>query len=155
MRRAAFGDERQVAWLRRRDVLFPTKVESDEMADESIPGDLREFILRHIDSIGQLEALLLLRAHPNVDWDVKQVAARLYVREAEVGEILARLCADGFLTCHEDVYRYACDSADRQEMVDRLAAAYSRHLIPVTNMIHAKPRRIREFADAFRFRKDR
>jgi hypothetical protein len=125
------------------------------MADEIIPGDLRDFILRYIDSIGQLEALLLLRAYPNEDWDVKQTAARLYANEAEVAELLARLCADGLLCCNEGVYRYATESADQQNMVDRLAAAYSKHLIPVTNMIHGKPRRIREFADAFRFRKDR
>jgi len=125
------------------------------MADEIIPGDLRDFILRHIDSIGQLEALLLLRAHPDDDWDVKQTAARLYANDGEVAEILARLCADGLLCCNEGLYRYACQSPDQKAMVDRLADAYSRHLIAVTNMIHAKPRRIREFADAFRFRKDR
>jgi hypothetical protein len=102
-----------------------------------------------------LEALLLLRAHPKVDWDVKQTAARLYVSEAEAADILARLCADGFLSCRGEVYSYVCHSSERQDMVDRLAAAYSRHLIQVTNMIHAKPRRIREFADAFKFRKDR
>jgi hypothetical protein len=124
------------------------------MADEIIPGGLRDFILRYIDSIAQLEALLLLRAHPTIDWDVKQTASRLYAGEAEVKEILARLCEDGFLSCNEEVYRYAVQS-DRQDMVDRLATAYSHHLIPVTNMIHAKPRRIREFADAFKFRKDR
>src|SRR5262249_33871240 len=125
------------------------------MADDIIPGDLRDFILRYIDSIGQLEALLLLRAHPDMDWDIKQAAARLYATEAEASEILAGLCADGFRSCGEEVYRYAPQSPERQDMIDRLATAYSRHLIPVTNMIHAKPRRIREFADAFKFRKER
>jgi AraC-like DNA-binding protein len=125
------------------------------MAEETIPGDLRDFILRYIDSVGQLEALLLLRAHPNMDWDVKQTAARLYASEVEVADILARLCGDGFLSCREEVYSYARHSPERQDMLDRLAAAYSRHLIQVTNLIHAKPRRIREFADAFKFRKDR
>lgn len=33
--------------------------------DELIPVDLRDFILRHIDSVSQLEALLLLRAKPD------------------------------------------------------------------------------------------
>lgn len=125
------------------------------MADEIIPGDLGDFILRYIDSIGQLEALLLLRAHAHEDWDVKQTAARLYASEPEVAEFLARLCADGLLACNEGLYRYACQSSDLQNMIDRLATAYARHLIPVTNMIHAKPRRIREFADAFKFRRDR
>jgi hypothetical protein len=125
------------------------------MADEIIPDDLRDFILRYIDSIGQLEALLLLRTHAHEDWDVRRTAARLYASEAEGAEFLARLCADGLLSCNDGLYRYACQTPDLQNMVDRLAAAYSQHLIPVTTMIHAKPRRIREFADAFKFRKDR
>ena len=125
------------------------------MADEIIPDDLRDFILRHIDSITQLEALLLLRAHPDTDWDAKQTAGRLYAGEQEVADALARLCADGLLTCNAELYRYGCASADGGAMVERLAQAYAHHLIPVTNMIHAKPRRIREFADAFKFRKDR
>lgn len=39
-------------------------------------------------------------------------------------------------------------------MVDELVGLYGRLLIPITNLVHAKPRRIRQFADAFRFRKD-
>src|SRR5262249_54429198 len=114
----------------------------------------RDFILRHIDSVAQLEALLLLRANPKQDWDVKQTAARLYAGEREVAELLARLCADGLLRCNGDLYRYGCQTPEQGAMVDDLAATYSRHLIPVTAIIHAKPRRIREFADAFKFRKD-
>jgi len=125
------------------------------MADEIIPDDLRDFILRHVDSITQLEALILLRAHPDADWDAKRTAARLYASEQEVAEALARLCVDGLAACHEELYRYHCATDDLRTMVDRLADAYAHHLIPVTNMIHAKPRRIREFADAFKFRKDR
>ena len=125
------------------------------MADEIIPGDLRDFIGRYIDSIGQLEALLLLRAHPQEGWDARRTAARLYASEAEVVEFLARLCADGLLSCNDAIYRFAPATPELRDMLDRLAAAYARHLIPVTNMIHSKPRRIREFADAFKFRKDR
>ena len=42
------------------------------------------------------------------------------------------------------------------DLVGRLARFYGTHLIPVTNLIHGKPvSRIREFADAFKLRKDR
>ncbi|HEY1541829.1 MAG TPA: hypothetical protein VGG01_05425 [Xanthobacteraceae bacterium] len=125
------------------------------MADEIIPDDLREFILKHIDSITQLEALILLRGHPDADWDARQTAARLYAGEQEVAAALARLCADGLLACSEELYRYHCATDELRIMVDQLAEAYALHLIPVTNMIHAKPGRIRQFADAFKFRKDR
>ena len=124
------------------------------MTDEPVPNDIRNFIQRHIDSVAQLEALLLLRANPEEDWAARKVANRLYTDEQEILEVLARLCGDGLLSCRDGIYRYECGAED-QRMVDRLADVYARHLIPVTNMIHAKPRRIREFADAFKFRKDR
>ena len=125
------------------------------MPDELIPEDLRDFILRYIDSIAQVEALLLLCRNPNEDWDAARTARRLYTSEQEATDVLARLCTHGLLACNEGIYRYGCQSADQEHMIDRLAEVYARHLIPVTNMIHAKPRRIREFADAFKFRKDR
>ena len=125
------------------------------MADEPIPEELRDFILKYIDSVAHLEALLLLRANPNETWDVANTAKRLYIGDQQTGEVLARLCVDGLVTREGDVYRYAGQPSDLLTMVDRLAEAYSRNLIPITNMIHAKPRRIREFADAFKFRKDR
>lgn len=123
------------------------------MADDVIPDDVRDFILRHIDSIAQLEALLLLRANKSERWDVARIAARLYVGEDEIRDMLTQLCSNGFLSCKDDVFHYDCAPA-LQPTVDRLAEVYRRHLIPVTNAIHSKPRRIREFANAFKFRKD-
>lgn len=125
------------------------------MADDIIPEDLRDFILRHIDSIAQLEALLLLRRNPEEIWTAEASAKRLYISEADAKNVLDRLCADGLLSCSENLYRFAGQSDEQRQMVDRLADTYSRHLIQVTNLIHTKPRRLREFADAFKIRKER
>ena len=125
------------------------------MTDELIPADIRDFIIRHIDSVTQLEALLLLRGSPGETWDLPRAARRLYTTEQEVAEVLALLCNDGLLRVSDGIFRYDCATPEQRDLVDRLADIYARHLIPVTNMIHAKPRRIRQFADAFRFRKDR
>ena len=124
------------------------------MAEDHIPDDLREFILQHIDSITQLEALLLLRANASEAWDVAKAKARLYTVEDEVTRVLERLFADGFLAQDGNGYRYQCKESEAATKVDRLAALYATHLIPVTNMIHDKLRHVRAFADAFRFRKD-
>lgn len=107
------------------------------------------------NSVAELEALLLLRGNPEVAWNVSRTAKRLYTSEPEVAELLARLSEHGLLRADEGQYRYECATAELGNVVDRLAVAYSRHLIPVTNMIHGKRRRIRQFADAFKFRKDR
>jgi hypothetical protein len=124
------------------------------MAEADISRQVRRFIAKYIDSVGQLEALLLLRATPELAWDVPLVARRLYASEAETTQILDQLCRNGLLVCTDTVYRYQCRTEELARVVDELAELYARHLIPITNMIHAKSRRIREFADAFRLRKD-
>jgi hypothetical protein len=125
------------------------------MADDPIPADLREFILRYVDSVAHLEALLLLRANPQTAWDIAATARRLYTSEHQAEEVLGQLCAEGLIARESDLYRYAGQSAETLAMIDRLAEFYSKQLIPITNLIHGKPRRIRQFADAFKFRKDR
>ncbi|MGD9883043.1 hypothetical protein [Reyranella sp.] len=124
------------------------------MARAEIPKQVRRFIAKHIDSVGELEALLLLRSAPEEVWDVPRIMSRLYIDEAETTRILDRLCRSGFLVLIDKRYEYRCRTQDLQQAVDAVAEFYARHLIPITNMIHAKSRRIREFADAFRFRKD-
>ena len=124
------------------------------MPSDLIPDDVREFIIRHIDSVAQFEALMLLRGSADQQWDVPAVAKRLYTSEEVAAEALGRLTDDGFLKLENESYRYTCDP-ERRAAVDRAAAVYARQLISVTRLIHAQPRRIRQFADAFRFRKDR
>src|SRR5262249_903281 len=113
------------------------------MVDELIPADLRDFIFRHIDSVAQWEALLLLRANPADAWDVSKVARRLYASDRDIADLLKRLCQCGLLSSNNGLFRYEGASAEQRAAIDRLAAIYSRHLIPVTNMIHDKPRRVR------------
>lgn len=125
------------------------------MTDDPIPADLRDFILRFIDSVAHLEALLLLRANPQTAWEAATVAARLYTSADQAGEVLARLCSEHLLVCENGLYRYQGQSPEHIAMIDRLADSYAKQLIPITNLIHGKPRRIRQFADAFKFRKDR
>jgi hypothetical protein len=120
-----------------------------------IPEDLRDFVLRHIDSIAQLEALLLLRRNPTEAWTADVAAKRLYTTEAEATNVLDQLCADGLLICTDGSYHFDPQSDEQRQMIDLLAESYRRHLIPVTNLIHGKPRRLREFSDAFKIRKER
>jgi predicted ArsR family transcriptional regulator len=128
------------------------------MVSHPIPDDVRQFILDKIDSVAQLEALLLLRANPSDDWDAAEVAKRLYVDEEQARTVLARLLEEKLLaasTAEPPRFHYQPVSSELREMVNRIAEVYSKHLVPVTNLIHSKPRsRVQEFADAFKFRKD-
>jgi len=124
------------------------------MPDSLIPDDVRDFIIQYIVSVAQLEALILLRANPDERWDVRAVAKRLYTDESSIAQALSKLTQDGLLTCDGALYRYDRDDP-RRLAVDRVVATYAKQLISVTKLIHAQPDRIRQFADAFKFRKDR
>jgi hypothetical protein len=124
------------------------------MAADSIPADVRDFIHRHVDSIAQLEALLLLRREKKVRWTGEAVAERLYVSPEVASNLLARLYADGFLSNADGAFQYQCAEVSLNPMVDRVADIYATQLIPMTNLIHSKASRIREFADAFKVRRD-
>jgi hypothetical protein len=127
-------------------------VARDANGGESIPDDLVDFLSRYVDSVTELEALLLLRRDPAERWDAPKAAARLYTTEQEAATVLARLQQRAFLAYEGGAFWFDCKDAELEGRVSRLAELYRTHLIPITKLIHAKPQRIREFADAFRFR---
>lgn len=121
---------------------------------EPLPAELREFLENHIDSIAQLEALLLLRDAPGLVWDARATAMRLYVGEQEAFSALAHLATRGLITRSESRYTFDPQSEELSRGCVLLAEYYRAYLIPITNLIHAKPRRIQQFADAFKLKKD-
>ena len=126
------------------------------MTKDSIPDDLRRFILTSIPSVPFLEAVLLLQAQPELAWTVPELARRLYVPEPRITEILDGVQAAG-IAAKDDAaggYRYAPPLA-LSEMLGRLARVYSTDLVAVTDLIHSRTdKRAFQFADAFRLRKD-
>lgn len=124
------------------------------MSQGHISEDLQQFIAAHIDSIAHIEALLLLRETTPELWTAAALAERIYADEPTATSVLSRLQKDGMAVLEAGGYRYACASEHKEQMVQRLADAYRRFLIPVTNLIHSKPLRITQFADAFRLRRD-
>ena len=125
------------------------------MADDIVPPDVREFILTHIESIAHLEALLLLMHQPDERWTAYGVAAHLYIDEGQAKAVLDQLCGERLLDCRDGDYWFNGDPPGRREIVEKLSSLYARHLIPVTNLVHAKPSGARAFAAAFKLRKDR
>jgi len=122
---------------------------------DSVPAELRAFVLRYIDSVGALEALLIMRAAPATRWTPENLAPRLYTTPDEARGFLARLAEDGFLAEEAGGFQFRCAAPELERSLDALAAFYPHNLIAVTNLIHSRPRRIREFADAFKLKKDR
>lgn len=126
-------------------------------ADRDDPGQLpdavREFVVKEIDSVAELEGLLLVRAAATTAWDVATLARRLYVDDATATRVTTALCDRRFLERDSaGNVRYAA-SAELDGRVAEVAAAYRRFLIPITHLIHNKARSsVQQFADAFRLR---
>jgi len=118
---------------------------------------VRRLIADHIDSVEQLEILLLLYQHPERSWSAESVARELRVSPMSAGDRLKDMTRAAILARvpgAEGEYRYA---PERQmgEAVAGLAAAYSERRVTVINLIFSKPvDKIRTFADAFRLRRD-
>ena len=126
------------------------------MSVYEISTELAQFILEKFDSVAQLEALLLCRENPASDWSAEVVAQRLYIDEKQAKEVLVRLQAQGLLgvkPVDPSQYFYDPRSPELKALVGQLAEIYSKQLVPVTNLIHSRPKtRIQQFADAFRLR---
>ena len=118
------------------------------------PGDIRDFILKHIASVAHIEALLLIWSNPEKRWSVSKVAARIYAGETETAKALEELCANGLLVRKDDVFSLNA-SEENVEMIGRLKEAYARHLIPVTDVIHGKSPGPRPMAETRGLRRDR
>jgi hypothetical protein len=126
--------------------------------DEVVPQQVRQFVLERIDSIAQLEALIMMRNAPDSWWPSTVMAERLYIGEKTCRVELDALRDRGLLVGKEDSvgwsYRYYPSTGDLRELMDRLVYYYSKHLVPISNLIHSKPRtRLQEFADAFNLKK--
>jgi hypothetical protein len=128
------------------------------MNNQVIPNDIERFLIKHIDSIAQLEALLLLRSDPQTAWSIETLAKRLYISEKQTAEIISGLCTSDFLIIKTNKprrYQYQPGSVELGNMIDRVAEIYTKHLVPVTDLIHSRSRnRVQKFADAFRLRKE-
>lgn len=127
------------------------------MQRREIPEEVLRFIERRIDSVPHLEALLLLRENPAQSWSDSEVAARVYVSRERAQLVLADLLRHGLIVAAPEapVTLYSYNGTwDEEHLMDKVAAAYSRQLVHVASLIHAKAasEAVRDFARAFRLK---
>lgn len=123
---------------------------------KDISESVKRLILASIDSVPELETLLLLRDKAEQSWTAAETGQRIYVSEAVAAHILSELVERGFLAATGSNYRYAPATDELRNTVEDLADAYAHHLVEVTRMIHSKPSAsVRQFANAFVLKKDK
>lgn len=128
------------------------------MADANIPEEVSRFIKEHIDSLEQLEVLLLLRAYPDREWSAQEVSRELRSEPGAAAERLAEMSLDGLLIMSQaegPLYRYGPKTPELARLVDKVADVYAVRRVTVITLIFSKPsKHVLSFADAFNLRKD-
>lgn len=130
------------------------------MQDEGIPDDVRELLLEHVDTVAQLEILLLLHdSRPEV-WPADRVAQRLALDPRSAAARLADLADRGFFSTALDgdvqTWTYAPTSPAMDAVVQRLGRAYKERRVAVISLIFSRPPDpLRHFSDAFKLRKSK
>jgi len=121
-----------------------------------VPAPVRRFIAGHIESVGQLEVLLLLRAAADKEWTVAEVTRALVTNEGSAAGWLGRLTSDGLLARTGDHYRYSPPNHHAEGAIDELAESYAKYRVAVIGLIFSKPsEQVRDFPEAFRLKRSK
>jgi hypothetical protein len=127
------------------------------MADD-FSSDVKQFIDRYIESLAQLEALLLMRNNPHQSWNAAEIAKSLYIPQEMAVTLLADFVRQSFITgkpASEGRYIYNANDPNLDQLVNKVASAYQERRVAIISLIYSKPLiKVQTFADAFRLRKE-
>ena len=127
-------------------------------AGGEVPAHVLRFLERNIDTVPQLETLLMMSEAPDRRWLIADVASRNYITEQRASDTLNALLRRGLVSWDESppAFRFNPATDEIRAAVADLARCYQRSLSRITELIHAKPSAsIQEFARAFDLKKDR
>lgn len=134
---------------------FVSKEHLSIVASEGIPSNVAEFLAEHIDSVVQLEALLLLQSRPEARCSAADIARELRIDPTWTAAAMSKLAGAGILEMAEGSFRYAPRSELMHQTILSLAHEYSERRVSIIGLIFSRPpESIRKFTDAFRFRKE-
>ena len=123
------------------------------MGLDDLPKHVRQLIVRHIDSIQQVEALELLSRDPEREWTSAQVSRTLHIPAQACATWLDQFVTAGLVDRGADGVKHATRGRDARA-VDELIDLYGRRRTTVIEAIYNKPSSaIQSFSDAFRVRR--
>jgi hypothetical protein len=117
-----------------------------------ISTEIRQFIFNNIDSVEQLEVLILLRRSPAREWTAREISNELRSLPQSVELRLAALYAIGLVATSEGtptIYRYGGENEATNSLIDALINEYKLRPQRVMELIFSPLKKARHFADAF------
>ena len=121
---------------------------------QRLPSEIVSFIASCIDSVEQVEILLMLRAERTRRWTAEELTRGQHSSIGSVHLRLQRLVAAGLVATEGASYVYAASSAS-DELVRRLADLYAdRRTAVIERIFSDRKDPLQPFADAFRLREE-
>jgi DNA-binding IclR family transcriptional regulator len=123
-----------------------------------IPTEVKDFILRNIASVEEMEVLFFLRDRRDSAWTAAALSAQLRSSVPSIDQRLSELLARGLVARGEasGSYRYWPKDAALEELVAKLAQYYAERRISIIELIYTRPSdKLRSFADAFRIKEEK
>jgi len=119
---------------------------------------VRRFLERRVDNIEQLEIVLLLSQYSDRSWTAADVASSLRLVERAAAAHLETLAARHLLDVrlgHDVRYRFSPATPELSAIVKQVAETYRDQRSEIVAFVSARLQSLRDFADAFRLKKDR
>ncbi len=128
------------------------------MKRDDLPKDVKYFLETSIDSIEQLQVLILLHAHPDKIWTSNEIAIELRSVDTSIQKRLQDLYRRKILLVSEkeSEHQFLPSSASMKAIIDILVGENQLRPYQVIDAIYASPdKSILDFANAFKMRGDK
>jgi hypothetical protein len=115
------------------------------------------FIEECIDSVPQLEALLMMFEDASRRWTVPDISARTYISQADTVRVLDSLSRRDLIISEDSGRHFQIHLPDgsRRALLDEISRTYRANLTYIATFIHTKPAAsVKEFARAFDLKRE-
>jgi hypothetical protein len=145
---------------RRCNEIYSIHTSTEKLRGISLPpdafsSDLQRFIFEYIDSIGLLEALLLLRSDPKKSWTPQTLSQELRNNCALANQYLKKMWHMKLVrpcTQNTDAFTYDDSQSGFNQIINELAEAHHVQRHRIYELIYSPFKKMRDFSDAFRFK---
>jgi predicted DNA-binding transcriptional regulator YafY len=122
----------------------------------TLPREVMRFIQERIDSVPELEALLMMSEDLRA-WSAAEISRRVYVSPEKAAAILEALVRQKLVApgAAAGVFEFRPTDEQERDLIAAVMLSYRKNLSLIATLIHEKASgSIREFARAFDLKKD-
>jgi hypothetical protein len=109
------------------------------MPQADLPQHVQKLIVRHIDSVQQVEILALLEAEPARSWQPEEISRTLQIAPAACRGWLDELATAGLVAGQGMTFRGGAGQRSTRKAVDDLLDLFGRRRVTVLQAIYGKP----------------